>query len=115
MKKLENTLLQITQNGMGSGDETLGLQLAVNYLKLIVEQNRIPKFITLYNAGVKLICSGSPAIEAFKEIEGRGVKIIACKTCLNHFGLLDNMEVGITGSMVDIIELQGLAQKVVNL
>jgi hypothetical protein len=115
MIKLENRLLQITQNGMGNGDEGLGLQLVVNYLKLIVEEKRIPKFIALYNAGVKLICEGSPAVEAFKTIEGKGTKIIACKTCLNHFNLIDKVEVGIEGSMIDIIELQGLASKVINL
>jgi selenium metabolism protein YedF len=115
MKKLENTLIQITQNGMGQGDEALGLLLVTNYLKLIISEHKLPKFIALYNGGVKLICAGSPVIEALKEIENNGVKIIACKTCLNHFQLTDNTEVGMAGTMIDIIELQGIAIKVINL
>lgn len=112
---MKNILIQITQNGMGSGDEELGLQLATNYLKLIKEENALPRFITLYNGGVKLICTGSPAIEILKTIEKEGVKLIACKTCLKHFKLMDKMEAGIAGTMIDIIELQKIADKVINL
>ncbi len=112
---MNNTLIQINQNGMGNGDETLGLQLITNYLGLINEENKLPKFITFYNSGVKIICDGSPAIDNLKKLETAGVKLIACKTCLNHFNLLDKIEVGIAGTMVDIIELQKMADKVINL
>ena len=112
---LKNTLLQITQNGMGSGSDELGVKLIVNYLKLINEQDLLPKFITIYNGGVKLICTNSPAIDILKTIEKAGTKIIACKTCLNHFNLFDKMEVGIAGTMMDIVELQSIAGKVINL
>ncbi len=112
---MNNTLIQITQYGMGNGDEQLGLQLVTNYLKLIKEENNLPRFITFYNAGVKLICSGSPVIESLKQLEKSGVKLIACKTCLNHFNLIDKVEIGIPGTMIDIIELQKMAEKVINL
>ncbi len=115
MKNLKNTLLQITQNGMGTGDETLGLQLVANYLKLINEEEDLPQFITFYNGGVKLICSGSPVIPELQDLEIKGVKLIACKTCLNHFNLLQKVEVGIAGTMMDIIELQKISEKVINL
>ncbi len=112
---MNNTLIQINQNGMGHGDEQLGLQLINNYLKLINAENNLPKFITFYNSGVKVMCEGSPAIENLKNLEAAGVKLIACKTCLNHFNLLDKLQVGIAGTMVDIIELQKMADKVINL
>ena len=112
---MKNTLLQITQNGMGTGDEALGLQLVANYLKLINEENELPKFMAFYNGGVKLICNGSPALEIIKTIEKKGVKLIACKTCLNHFNLMDKREVGMAGTMIDIMELQRIADKVINL
>jgi intracellular sulfur oxidation DsrE/DsrF family protein len=115
MNTFKNTLIQITQNGMGSGDEQLGSLLASNYLTLLNEEEELPRFITLYNAGVKLICKGSTSIEAFKNLEQRGVKIIACKTCLVKFDLLEEVQVGLIGSMRDIIELQKKAEKVINL
>lgn len=100
---------------MGSGNKELGLVLTVNYLKLINEETELPKFITFYNEGVKLLCTDSPAIDVFKKLESRGVKLFACKTCLNHFNLLDKLEVGIAGTMVDIIELQKAADNVISL
>jgi selenium metabolism protein YedF len=100
---------------MGSGDEALGLLLATNYLKIIDEEKDLPRFIVFYNGGVKLMCTGSPVIETLKAIEQKGVKLMACKTCLNHFELIDKIEVGTATTMIDIIDLQRAANKVISL
>ncbi|MCY1719634.1 DsrE family protein [Prolixibacteraceae bacterium Z1-6] len=115
MNTFKNTLIQITHNGMGSGDEALGQLLVSNYLNLLCEENELPRVITFYNEGVKLICTGSPALEPLKTLANKGVKLVACKTCLNHFQLIDQVETGIAGTMVDIMHFQKLAQKVINL
>jgi selenium metabolism protein YedF len=115
MKTFKNTLIQITQYGMGNGDEKLGLQLVTNYLKILTEENEPPKFIAFYNGGVKLTCTGSPVIDIMKVLEKTGVKLIVCTTCLKHFNLLEKMEVGIAGTMIDIIELQKASDRVVTL
>ena len=112
---MQNILIQITQNGMGSGDEELGLVLIKNYLKLISEENKLPRFIAFYNTGVKLISKDSSVLEEAKILESKGVKLVVCKTCLKHFDLMDNMGAGIQGTMMDIIELQKVADKVITL
>lgn len=109
------TLLQINTNGMGQGDDILGLTLIENYFKLIIQENALPKIITFYNAGVKLVVSGSPVIDLLKEIEQNGVQLVACKTCLNHYGILNELAVGMAGTMIDIILLQKEATKVITL
>lgn len=111
---MKNTLIQITNNGMGAGSDELGLKLITNYFSLIKEDENPPKFITFYNSGVKLLCNGSPAIEILKTLEKKGIQLIACKTCLNHFELMDKIEVGTMGTMIDIINLQKVADKVIN-
>ncbi|MGQ1785253.1 MULTISPECIES: DsrE family protein [unclassified Saccharicrinis] len=111
---MKNTLIQFTQNGMGSGSEELAVSLVAIYLKLINEENNLPQFITFYNGGVKLICEGSTVLEILKIIEGKGVKLVACKTCLSYFNLLDKREVGVEATMLDIINLQKMADKVIN-
>ena len=110
-----NTLIQVTQNGMGSGSEELGIKLATNYFKLLDAEGRLPKIIVFYNAGVKLICKNSSALEALQNLEQKGVRMLACKTCLDYFNLLDQVKVGAIGSMPDIITLQADADKVINL
>jgi len=114
MSKQKN-LLQINSNKMGEGSPELGEQLISNYLKLILQEDLLPSFIVFYNGGVKLTVEGSPLIETLKEIESRGVKLLSCKTCLNHFNLLDKMKVGMAGTMIDIIALQNEATKVITL
>jgi hypothetical protein len=41
--------------------------------------------------------------------------LIVCKTCLEYFGLLEKVRVGIVGGMGDIIAAQWLADKVVTI
>ncbi len=108
-------LLQITRYGMGDGDEELALKLLSNYLRILDEDSRLPSFIALYNGGVKLIANDSPYIEQLKKLEERGVKIVACGTCLNHYGITKELQVGNKGTMIDIITLQTNANKVINL
>ncbi|WP_347841380.1 hypothetical protein [uncultured Draconibacterium sp.] len=115
MNTFKNTLIQITANGMGGNDAQLGQLLVKNYLALLCEEEELPPVITFYNEGVKLICSGSAALEPLILLAKKGVKLVACKTCLNHFDLLDKVEVGIPGTMVDIMHFQKVASKVVNL
>lgn len=115
MQGFKNTLVQITKEGMGTGDDELSLLLIKNYLNLLNEENEPPKVIAFYNGGVKLLCGGSPVIDPLKTLEQRGVKLVACKTCLNYFDLMDKFEVGIAGTMMDIIEFQKVAGKVINL
>lgn len=108
-------LLQLTSNGMGSGDEVLGMQLIENYFKLILQEDSLPKVLVFYNSGVKLLAEGSTVIASLKAIEAKGVQLLACKTCLNHFKLMDKQLVGKAGTMLDIIALQNEADKVVSL
>ena len=100
---------------MGRGSEDLGLVLVANYLNLLSQEENLPRFIAFYNGGVKLVCSKSPVIDILKNMEAKGVKLIACKTCLSHFAIADKMEVGMAATMMDIIDLQKKADKVINL
>lgn len=115
MNTFKNVLIQITNNGMGTVDNELGLLLIKNYLALLCEEEELPRVIAFYNAGVKLTCTGSSVIEPLKQLSEKGVKLVACKTCLNHFQLTDNMEAGIPATMIDIMHFQKIADKVINL
>jgi hypothetical protein len=49
------------------------------------------------------------------KLEQKGVRLIACSTCLESYGLANQLKVGIAGSMADILEAQALADKVITL
>ncbi len=110
-----NTVLLFTRYGLGDASEELQQQLAVKFLSLIHESGQLPAMILFYTDGVKLACHGSPVLDALRSIEGKGVELLLCKTCLDYFHLKDQVAVGIVGGMPDIIEAMQKAEKVIAL
>ena len=100
---------------MGSADIALQHKLLDTYLKLLIENNSLPAAICFYTDGVKLVVEGSPLLERLSETEQKGVRLIICSTCINYFGLSENVRVGIVGGMSDILEAQSKASKVITL
>lgn len=112
---MKDTVIQITNNGMGKGDEALQLKLAAKYLELIQLNTSLPNAICFYADGVKLVVEGSPVIQQLRNLEAKGVRLIVCSTCLEHYGLAGQVQAGIVGGMTDIIEAQVKAVKVITL
>ena len=113
--ELINTVILITNNGMGKADETLQQKLIGKYLELLQQNDSLPNAICFYTDGVKLVVEGSPVLNQLKSLEEAGVHLIVCSTCLEYFGLTDKVKIGIVGGMADIIEAQVKAEKVITL
>jgi selenium metabolism protein YedF len=111
----ENTVILITRAGMGSADAALQQKLLDTYLRLLVENDTLPRAICFYTDGVKLVVEGSPLLDRLSQIEQKGVRIIICSTCLDFFKITDKVRVGVVGGMPDIIEAQVKAEKVISL
>jgi len=112
---LSSTVILITNEGMGKANLELQMKLVGTYFKLLIENNYLPNAVCFYTDGVKLVVNGSPVLDQLKQLEQKGVHLISCSTCLNYFALLDQVQVGIAGSMADIIEYQAKATKVITL
>jgi hypothetical protein len=110
-----STVILITNQGMGKSNPDLQLKLTGTYFKLIEENNYLPNAICFYTEGVKLVVSGSPVLDQLKALEQKGLRLIICSTCLNYFGLMDQVQIGIPGGMADIIDAQAKASKVITL
>ncbi len=100
----QNKLIVIASECMGDGSEELGKLLSKAFIYALTQQDILPKTILFYNSGVKLVCEDSPAIADLKELESRGVEILACGTCLNFFGLTEQIQVGTVTNMYAIVE-----------
>ncbi|CAG1012354.1 hypothetical protein ANAEL_04401 [Anaerolineales bacterium] len=112
---MKDTVILVTNNGMGKGDQALQHKLAAKYFELLAQNTHLPAAICFYTDGVKLAVSGSPVIEQLKALEAKGVHIILCSTCLDFYGLSKEVQVGIVGGMTDIIEAQTKATKVITI
>jgi len=109
------TTLLITRAGMGQADPELGRKLIAAYLGLLDLEDRRPETIAFYGEGVHLVCEGSHVLEELAALAARGVNLVACGTCLNFYGLANNLRVGREGTMREIIAAQFEAEKVVTI
>jgi hypothetical protein len=88
---------------MGQGTEDrdweLGKVLLKKFLGTLVASGEAPTGIALLNSGVKLVCSESNVLDELREFEARGTNISSCITCLKHYDLIEDVQVGIQGTM----------------
>ena len=112
---MKDTIILITNNGMGKADLALKHKLAAKYFELLIQSTNLPAAICFYTEGVKLTVTGSPVLEQLKGLETKGVRLISCSTCLDFYGLSGQTQVGIVGGMGDIIEAQTKAAKVITI
>ena len=110
-----DTVIVFNNDGLGQADEALRHKLAASYLRTLLELGYLPQAILFYAAGVKLVVEESPCLNELKGLKDAGVPLIACRTCLDHYGLIDKVQVGEIGNMLRIVEMQGQAEKLVTL
>ena len=83
------------------------------FLYALSQLPQLPRTILFYNGGAHLTCRGSESLEDLKHLEAQGVEILTCGTCLNHYGLTEDLEVGGVTNMYTIVEKLAGAGKVV--
>lgn len=111
----QKILVMCATDRIGFGDETLGQKLMVNFIRTLKEMGPELWRLVLVNNGVKLAVAGSAVLAELKAYEANGTIILVCGTCLEHFNLLAQKQVGQTTNMLDIVTAMQLADKVVNL
>jgi len=108
-------VLLITSQHMGRGDDELGAILIRSFIHVLGEIESAPDAVILYNSGVKLAVEGSPLVDELRALAESGVFILACGTCLGHFGLKEKLAVGEVSNMYSIAEIVMSAGRVVRL
>jgi hypothetical protein len=98
-------VLLIGATGLGRGDEELGATILGNFLKVLVATPRRPESIVCWNGAVTLLAADSPVMDLFRQLEGVGIRVIACKTCVEKFGLQGKLEAGEVSTMPVIADL----------
>lgn len=107
------TLVLLTADTLGRGDNDLGEKLMAMFLGNLSELGESLWRIVLLNGAVKLSATAGDSLKALKALEASGISILVCGTCLNHYGLLEQKQVGQTTNMMDVITSLGLAQKII--
>jgi len=112
----KNIVILVRQEGLGSvapTDEQFGLELFDRFIHSLEGQDPKPRAILFYTLGVKLACEGSLALFGLRMLAGMGIRVLICKTCLEHYGLLNRVAVGEVSNMAEISKLLVEADHVV--
>jgi selenium metabolism protein YedF len=103
----------LSGNHMGRGDDVLGDVLIRAFIHTLAQLKPLPATIICYNAGVKLAVKESPVLDDLQQLAQAGVDILICGTCVNYFGLGDQVAAGRISNMYDIAETMAGAARLV--
>lgn len=104
-------LFVLSSDFMGKVDNDLGRLLIKAFLSTLAEREELPSHLILFNSGVILACGEAETVEPMKRLEGRGVAILACGTCLDFFGLKEELRAGTVSNMYEIVDALAEAGK----
>ncbi|MCS6131153.1 sulfurtransferase-like selenium metabolism protein YedF [Clostridium botulinum] len=113
--KLSTWSIFIGKEIIGSGSEELGKSLMKMYFYTMTESDDLPKSILFMNEGVKIPALNEQIVEHLKCLEKKGVKILVCGTCLNFYGLEEELKVGKVSNMYEISNYMKSSSKVITL
>ena len=110
----DKVVVYVGTDCMGQGDDELGAKLMRGFLQTLIDVAPIPWRIVFINSGVKLTTTDEPAVQAVGILIEKGVEVLSCGTCLEHFGLEDELKVGRVTNMFEVIETMQGATKVIS-
>jgi selenium metabolism protein YedF len=105
-------IVVLSSDQMGAGDPELGRLLMKSFVNAVTELEELPAKVLLYNSGVKLAVKGADTLEDLRKLSAQGVEIMSCGTCLNFFGLTEQLGVGSITNMYEIVQSQLAAGRI---
>ena len=109
----QKILVFIASEVIGSGDDDLGSKLMYNFLLTLDEMGSELWRIVILNGGVKLAIAENSCMKELQKLEKKGISILVCGTCLEHFGLTSKQGVGQITNMLDVVTSFQLATKTI--
>jgi peroxiredoxin family protein len=102
---MKNKVILVSSNQLGRGDGVLGENILETYFTLLKQRDELPVAVFCMNSGVLTMTGDSFVSVHLNELEEKGVEILACKTCVDHYRVAENLTVGKISGMADFIEL----------
>ncbi|MDX9709966.1 MAG: sulfurtransferase-like selenium metabolism protein YedF [Trichloromonas sp.] len=107
------TVVYVTTDVMGAGNDDLGHILMKNFIFTLAELETPPDAILFVNGGVRLTTEGSGVIEPLEKLACNGADIASCGLCLEFYDLKDKLKVGRPTNMLDTVEQLTRAGRVI--
>ncbi len=106
----------IGKDSVGGGEGELGYNLLKMALYTLAQGEAVPASILFMNSGVKLPAGEEQqVIDSLNELIAKGSEVLVCGTCLNFYGLTEQLKAGVVSNMYDILSRMQAAAKVISL
>lgn len=106
----------VGKDHVGEGDGDLGYNLMKMALYTLSECGDAPASLLFMNSGVKLVVGGEQqVIDSVNSLIEQGTEVLVCGTCLDFYGLKEQLAVGEVSNMYDILGRMREAASVITL
>ena len=106
----------IGKDHVGEGDPQLGYNLMKMAIYTLSESEDAPASVLFMNSGVKLVAGDEQQIiDSVNKLIEKGTEVLVCGTCLDFYGLKEQLKVGEVSNMYDILGRMQEAAKTITL
>jgi sulfur relay (sulfurtransferase) complex TusBCD TusD component (DsrE family) len=115
---MHKTLILVTKSQLGTvepADAAFGVEMLDKFFHTLESRHDRPEVICFYTDGVNALAEGSPLETGLRLLHGLGVRIVACVSCVEYYGLIDKLAVGEIVGTPEIVQLIAEAEKVVTI
>ena len=102
---MKNKVILLTSDRFGDGDPALGESVLETFFVLLKQRDELPAAVFCMNRGVYALTGRTFASLHLAEMEKAGVSVLACRTCVEHYGVEESLKAGEISSMAAFIDL----------
>ncbi|WP_313800612.1 DsrE family protein [Cytobacillus sp.] len=102
---MNNKVILLSSDQLGKGDKELGEGVLETFFTLLKQREELPAAIFCMNRGVFTLTDSSFVSVHLKELETKGVEVLACKTCVDYYKIEEKLVAGKISGMPHFIDL----------
>ncbi len=102
---MNGKVIFLSSDQMGQGDPGLGATILESFFTLVKRADPPPRAVFCVNRGVLTLTRKSLVSVHMKELAASGVPVLACKTCVDFYGIEDSLVAGEVSSMGAFVAL----------
>ena len=101
-RTFQDAVLLLARASIGGDDPVLGEVLMKGFLGTLSRTECPPATIALMNEGVKLALKNTSTCDHLTALSKKGVSVLVSGTCTNHFGITQEIGIGVISNMSEI-------------
>ena len=84
---MKNKVILLASDQLGNGEKELGKGILETFFTILKQKEELPVAVFCMNSGVFTLTEESLVSLQLADLEGKGVDVLACKTCVDYYEL----------------------------